>query len=108
MSSESEKRKHARRQCQVPVVCKKGSIFDSSQTVDISKGGIGFISSTPIPIDTKMLVELDLKADGEPVLALGRVKWVSHVRNSECYRVGMTFQEISTDSRSRLHEHCTV
>ena len=101
----TEKRSDCRYDCRVPVVCKKKSAFDNAQTIDISRGGVGFISRTFIPLDTKMGLEIALKPDAEPILAMGQVKWVAQVPHSECYRVGMTFADIPSHARSRLEQY---
>ena len=97
-----EKRRAIRQECMVPIACKKGTMFDNSQTTDISKGGVGLISDKFIPVHTKMIVQIELTPKGEPVLALGQVRWVSHLPHSEGYRVGMAFSEFSTGSQPRL------
>ncbi|MFA5059272.1 MAG: PilZ domain-containing protein [Candidatus Omnitrophota bacterium] len=105
MASAAEKRKSARYDCQVPVVSQKAARFSDTQTTDISKGGVGFISKNRIPIDTKMLVELNLTPEGEPVVAVGEVRWVTKILESDLYRVGMTFTEILDGSRASLSKH---
>lgn len=97
-----EKRKSARFDCRVPILCKKGSAFDSSHTVDISKGGVGFLTSKFIPVDTKMAIELALEPKREPVLAIGQVKWVRQLPRSDFFRVGMMFADIADGSRLRM------
>ena len=49
-----------RKECHVPVESKEGTAFDSSQTIDISTGGVGFVSRKKVPINTKMAIEIDL------------------------------------------------
>ncbi len=94
-----EKRRAKRYICQVPVECKKGSSFDSSQTFDISKGGLGLISSKPIPRHTKMIVEIAMSPKSDPVLAVGQVKWVRKIPVSNNYRLGMHFSPTPESSK---------
>lgn len=101
-SEKNDKRKSARYDCCVPVVSKKGTAFDASQTVDIGKGGVGFVSKEFIPVDTQIAVEITLTQDGDAVLAVGRIKWIQQVQGEKNYRVGMVFTDISRDSTSRL------
>jgi hypothetical protein len=103
MKAKCEMRKNLRLDCFVPVEGKSGSAFAGVRTVDIGRGGVGLISNRPIPINEKIVVQLDLTAEGEPVLVLGQVKWVSKIKNSNNFRVGMTFcDEVAARSRSRL------
>lgn len=105
MKSEQNKRNEARYGCYVPVESKSGSEFDQTKTIDISRHGIGFVSSHPIPINQKIAVELALKPDTEPVLVVGVVKWVRKLSDGDKYRVGMTFSEIISGSSTRLDKY---
>ena len=105
MTGTIDNRKSVRQGCYVPIVCKKGTAFENSQTVDISRGGVGFISNKFIPINTKMAIEIALTPASEPVITLGKVKWIQQLPSSERYRVGIVFSEISVDSESRLSRY---
>ncbi len=102
MRKKQEKRKEERFECFVPVEGKEGTSFDSTQTIDISKNGIGFISSKSVPLDKKIAVELVLNPPSDPLVVLGQVKWVRQISDSENYRVGMWFSEVLSGSSSRL------
>ncbi|HOW35279.1 MAG TPA: PilZ domain-containing protein [Candidatus Omnitrophota bacterium] len=101
---DSDKRKSTRFDCRVPVVCKKGNAFDSSLTLDISRGGVGFLSTKFIPVNTKMPIELALTPDSEPILAVGKVRWVRQLPSSDFYRVGMTFADVASGSCSAIEK----
>lgn len=105
MKTAQNKRSEARYGCDVPVEGKTGSEFDQTKTVDISRHGIGFISSHPIPVNQKIAVELALKPDTEPVLVIGVVKWVRKISDGDKYRVGMTFSEVISGSPTRLDKY---
>ena len=102
----SENRKNSRRVCVVPVEGKKNSLFDHTQVIDFSKGGIGFISRHRIPLNKEVPIEIELTAEGEPVLVMGRVQWVQRIVDSGHYRVGVSFnKDVLQGSRSRLSEY---
>ena len=105
MKAVGEKRKNKRYICQVPVDGKQGSTFDSSQTIDISRDGIGFISPHTIPLNEKIAVEIALTPDSEPVLVLGIVKWVRKITDAEQYRIGMSFLEVLSGSQRQLGKY---
>lgn len=100
-----EKRTAQRLSCRVPVLCKKGTMFDNSQTVDIGERGIGFFSSHFIPVDTNMILEISLSPKVDPLLAVGKVKWVQKVGYMDRYRVGMEFSDITENAKVRLSEY---
>ena len=105
MTATKNKRTESRHGCFVPVEGKQGSTFDATQTVDISRNGIGFVSSYPHEINEKVAIEIQLKPDTEPILVLGVVKWVRKLSDSDQYRIGMNFKEVLSGSRTRLEKH---
>ena len=98
-------RKNERHACQVSVEGKAGSVFDQTQTIDFSKGGVGFVSRHRIPVSKEIPMELDLAMDGEPVLVIGRVQWVRRISNSKHYRIGVAFKNVMQGSKSRLNQY---
>ena len=105
MRNKSDKRKNERYECFVPVESKKGSSFDNTLTVDISKGGIGFVSSHSLSFKQKIPIELALSPDSDPVLVVGEVQWIRHLSGKKRYRVGMTFTNVLNGSKSRLDKY---
>ena len=105
MKNKSEKRKNERHECFVPVESKKGSSFEDTQTVDISKSGIGFVSSHYLSFKQKIPIELALSPGSDPVLVMGEVKWIHPLSGRKKYRVGVTFNNILSGSKSRLDKH---
>ena len=107
MGVETNQRSEARHNCFVPVEGKRGSEFDRTKTVDISRHGIGFLSSHPIGINQKIALEIVLKPNTEPVMVIGVVKWARKVGVSDQYRIGMVFSEIISGSSNRLDKYLT-
>jgi hypothetical protein len=108
MSSGANQRSETRYNCLVPIEGKQGSEFDRTKTLDISKHGIGLISSQPIEINQKIALEIVLKPNTEPVMVIGVVKWVRKIGISDQYRVGMVFSEIISGSPTRLNNYFTT
>jgi len=102
---DANKRKTKRYDCLVPIESKKGTVFENSQTLDISKGGLGFVSESKIPLNKKIAVEVDLTPEGDPVLVIGAVKWVIPLPNSDSFRVGLSFGNVLSGSRTRLENY---
>lgn len=105
MPNPVDKRKHKRLDCLVPVDGQDGGVFEETRTVDISKRGIGIISKHKIPLNQEIPIELDLDEDGEPVLVIGQVMWVTPIDNTENYRVGVVFKDILHGSKTRLEKY---
>ncbi len=102
------KRKSKRVNCGVPVDGSKDSLFDQTKIVDFSEEGIGCVSTHAIPISKEITVELDLNEKQEPVFAVGQVKWVRHVSNSDNFRIGMSFKKMLKGTKSRLVRFCST
>ena len=99
-------RKSKRVSCLVPVDGKKDGVFDQTKTIDISKGGVGFLSIHKIPLNQKVAIEIELDENSEPVIVVGKVRWVEAIESaSEMYRVGMSFEDILSGSKSRLTKY---
>ena len=101
----SDHRKNKRLVCVVPVEGKKNSVFDHTQVIDFSKGGIGFVSQHRIPLNREVPIEIELTAEGNPVIVVGRVQWVQRIMNSKSYRIGISFEDVLQGSKSRLNEY---
>ena len=101
----SDNRRARRHVCTVPVEGKKNSVFDHTQVIDFSRGGIGFVSEHRIPVNKEVPIEIDLTAEGEPVFVVGRVQWVHRIMNTKSYRIGVSFKDILQGSKSRLNEY---
>ena len=101
----SNNRKAKRYTCLVPVDGKKGTMFGQSLTFDISKGGLGLISHQKIPLNKKIAIALDLSEAEEPVLVIGKVRWVHSIENSDQFRIGMSFDEVIGGTKSRIEQY---
>lgn len=102
---QTENRQHFRSSCRVPVLCKRGALLENSLTRDISESGIGLLAQKFVPKDTNLIMEISLSPRSEPVLAVGKVKWIRKVGYGDRYRLGMEFTDIAQSSKSRLSEY---
>ena len=100
-------RRSQRKECAVPVEGKEGTVFDRTQAVDFSKGGLGFISKHRIPKNKEIPIELELTPGGDPVFVVGKVTWVQKIKGSDYYRIGLSFTEVLHGSKSRLSRYFT-
>lgn len=101
----SDHRKSARKVCLVPVDGKKGSVFDLTQVIDISKGGLGFVSEHRIPVNKEVPIEIETTPEGKPIIVIGKVQWVRRIMNTKSYRVGVTFKDVLQGSKTRLADY---
>ena len=92
---QQDNRQHERMSCRVPILCKRGTLLENSLTRDISQRGIGLLVQRFVPKDTNLILELSLSPKTEPIMAVGRVKWIRKVGYGDRYRLGMEFTDIS-------------
>ena len=69
--------------------------------------GIGLLVQKFVPKDTNMIMEISLAPRTEPLLAVGKVKWIRKVGYGDKYRLGMQFTDISRGAKGRLSEYLT-
>ena len=76
------------------------------ETVDISEGGVSFLSNDPLSIDTFMHLTMMLFPSYTTVATIGQVKSCEETDdNLKQYRVGVEFQVLLEQDRKRLSKH---
>ena len=78
-----------------------------AQTVDISQGGICFLSQVPLKTDQKIKVKIGLIKKKRPVSARARVVWISKIellpqKALDQYKIGLEFISLSSKDRNLL------
>jgi hypothetical protein len=91
--------------CEVPIDSSSGNIFAGTQTVDVARGGMGFVSDHEIPVNQQITVELELEKGAPPVFVIGKVLWVKQIPETGQYRIGMSFVDMVKGSKSRLDKY---
>ncbi len=82
-----------------------GNKAESSQTIDISEGGICFISETPLKTDARISIKLELFPKKKHFYAQGRVAWIKTIETLETAerksKIGVQFAYVKdTDKRN--------
>lgn len=80
---------------------------ENSQTVDISQGGICFISKSPLKTDTRINFSLYPFSKRRPVHITGRVAWIKKIEDLtgeivNKYKVGVEFISINSKDRKEF------
>lgn len=78
---------------------KKALIFSKDKhveefcpVIDMSRGGVRFLSQNSIKINTKLILEIALPGETIPLIQTGIVRWSSfHVGKSYKYQIGVQF-----------------
>ncbi len=80
-----------------------------SRTIDISKGGICFMSETPLNKDSQIDIKLKLSTKKTPLYIKGRVAWikseeVTQKDSSNKYRVGLEFTNLKNKDKKIISQ----
>ena len=97
-------RKAKRHICAVPIETAGATPFNHTYTIDMSRSGMGFVSSKQIPIDQTIGVELNLSPKEDPIYVLGEVKWVEPMNDTHHFRIGMRFADVLDGSQANLNK----
>ncbi|MBL7069824.1 MAG: PAS domain-containing protein [Candidatus Omnitrophica bacterium] len=85
----------------------KGGPFE---TLDISKGGISFISTIPLELNSKIEIMLDLPKVKKPFGAKARVAWVNEIETQEAkprFKAGIEFIDLTEKDKMALSKAFT-
>ena len=104
----SEIRRFRRISCKVTIdIILSKDRKESSQTVDISEGGLCFVTDQKLETDGKVSIKLALPRKKEPLAIKARVAWIRDIKEEtgvsfKKYTAGLEFIEIKERERKRL------
>ncbi|MDI6801473.1 MAG: PilZ domain-containing protein [Thermodesulfovibrionales bacterium] len=76
--------------------------------LDISRGGLCFLTDCRIPFATKVVLEVSVVPDDDPLTLKGRVSWVSRSLNrSYKYTIGIEFNVYGNGKRFNSMDNLT-
>lgn len=76
----------------------------SALTMDISMGGLRFISDVDLPIDTRLKIAFSTKTR-KVINISGQVRWRRVIFDGEAFEIGVEFVETAPDKIVLLLEH---
>jgi hypothetical protein len=74
-------------------------------TKDISPGGVRVVTSTLLPVDTLLMMEIVLSGLHRVLRAMGVVRWTRSVYGEGMFESGIEFTQISPEEKLLLLEH---
>ena len=108
-----ERRRYVRLDTRLKItytVLKKGKdVPISSETKDISGGGIRIFLTNSLPVQTVLKMSILLPEDPPPIVCTGKVVWVEEFsvlqdesKEKNRYEAGISFTEINPKDRDRI------
>lgn len=76
--------------------------MSGSLTRDISGGGIRFVSSDFLPVQTSVGMQLSLESNLHTLPATARVVWVQKLPYNENFMIGLEFLNIENENRAKI------
>ncbi|MFH1784250.1 MAG: PilZ domain-containing protein [bacterium] len=77
----------------------------TSLSKDIGENGIRFTTNKFIPVFSRVLMDISLSSNSEPVRALAEVVWVSKLPHMDMYSIGSRFVGVSGQQKKAISEH---
>jgi len=81
----------------------KQSFYSFSR--DISVGGLRIMTDSPLPVKTKLKIEIALSESKKVISGLAEVRWVKSLFEDEVYEMGLEFIDLDPQSKVFLLEH---
>ncbi|MDD8030548.1 MAG: PilZ domain-containing protein [Acidobacteriota bacterium] len=72
---------------------------------DISVGGLRVMTDSPLPVKTRVKLEIALSDSKKLISGIAEVKWVKNLFEDEVFEMGLEFIELDPQSRVYLLEH---
>jgi hypothetical protein len=69
----------------------KGSREEFSPILDISRGGLKFMSKKAVEMNKELALKISIPGERTPLTLLGMVKWVSFDEGKKKYQIGVQF-----------------
>jgi c-di-GMP-binding flagellar brake protein YcgR len=110
MNTYEEKRKHRRTKAFVPVKISSlaggaVSVLGSSETGDISEGGISSRLPGFVQMAKRLVLEMDIPGITAPARAIAKVAWIEKDPSGNGYRVGLQFLDADRKDRENLRSY---
>jgi len=104
IETEVERRRSARSPLVVRVSYSTVDALFSEFTRNVNEGGLFIETETPPATDTRVALQFQLPGGAEPILARGRVAWVRPRSDEGPAGMGVEFEHLSADARSRIDQ----
>lgn len=72
---------------------------------DISVGGLRVMTDSPLPVKTRVKLEVALSNSKKLISGISEVRWVKSLFEDEVFEMGLEFVELDPQSRVYLLEH---
>ena len=102
----SEKRRFLRFDVLIDAFLGKVGKKEDLKICNLSKEGVGVVSSQPLGVGEKVHIEMKIPGDNIPVVLPGEIAWASAPAQDSChYQGGVKFRDVSNEDKARLLEY---
>lgn len=101
-----EKRRFLRFDVLMDAFCNKAGQKKDLKICNLSKEGVGVVSTYPLGVGEKIDVEMNIPGDNVPVVLQGEIAWAQAPEQDSChYQGGIKFGNVANDDKARLLEY---
>src|SRR5262245_31461069 len=100
----ADRRHSAREDIKIPVDYSAVDAFFSEFTTNINEGGMFIETENPATIDSVVQLQIRLPELDKPIRLGGRVAWLSDGKGQSPPGMGIEFQEMTPELRSKIND----
>ena len=78
--------------------------YNINSSINVSQGGVLIRSRSPVPVDSELIVKIELPNSGEDVIIMSRVVRVERTAGESSYLIALNFSVMDAEDRIRLAE----
>lgn len=79
-----------------------GEDYHIESTINISQGGVLIRSKCPIPVNSHIIVRLEIPTSQKELIVVSKVAWSKHVEKDNAYLLGLSFMSMDSSDSARL------
>lgn len=99
-----ERRRFPRFDRELKIKYEFGEEYHIDSSINISQGGILLKTKCPIPVNSHLVVRMELPTSHKEIIVISKVVWVKHLTKEDIYLVGLNFISMDTKDSKRLIE----
>ncbi len=100
-----ERRKSIRIESSIPVHYKGEQQFIMTVSKDIGENGVKFTTNRFIPVFSKLVMDIFLFHNSEPIRMLTEVIWIRKLPRLDLYSIGTRFLELSKEHKKLISHY---
>jgi len=81
-----------------------GEDYHIDSTINISQGGLLIKSKSPVPINSHIVLRMEIPNLHKDLIVVSKIAWIKHVESADVYLLGVSFISMDFSDSARLSE----